>query len=209
MLTLEAILKTTRQMTAYGEHGVSPPNLLPPMACNLSLKRALSDLVPVGVFDDIPRTPYEDFIPVERQRAEKLGPDFDPHYFDKLDTLIEEPTGRFSENTESSAADRRSDPVEDNNDMNTGITTRGDETLDASKKVSCDFCGAHAAHERFDELKFCYGQNGVILSAIVAVTECTTCGEAYTGEDAEIQRGLAVRNHLQAIGDSSSASTSG
>lgn len=88
--------------------------------------------------------------------------------------------------------------------MNDGITTRGGETLDASKTVRCDFCGEHAAHERFDELKFPYGLDGVILSAIVAVTECSVCEEAYTGEDAEIQRELAVRNHLEAIAGSPS-----
>jgi hypothetical protein len=85
--------------------------------------------------------------------------------------------------------------------MNNGITTRGDETLDASKTVRCDFCGEHSAHERFDELKFPYGPEGVILSAIVAVTECTVCEEAYAGEDAEIQRELAVRKHLHAIAE--------
>ncbi|MBY3151137.1 hypothetical protein HFO56_01785 [Rhizobium laguerreae] len=163
----------------------------------------MSDLVPVGVFDDIPRTPDEDFIPVERQRAEMLGPDFDPHYFDKLGTLIEESYGPLS--GEYQIISGRPDPVEDNNDM-TGITTRGDETLDASKKVFCDFCGAHAAHERFDELKFCYGQNGVILSAIVAVTECTTCGEAYSSvgllfattcrQSAKVHRPVRPANNL-------------
>ncbi|MCS4089641.1 hypothetical protein [Rhizobium sp. BK176] len=88
--------------------------------------------------------------------------------------------------------------------MNTGITTRGDETLDASKTVVCEICGAHAAHERFDLQKFSYGQDGVILSAIVAVTECTACEMAYTGEDGEIHRELAVRNHLQAVAASPS-----
>jgi hypothetical protein len=91
--------------------------------------------------------------------------------------------------------------------MNTGITTRGSETLDASKTVLCDLCGEHTAHERFDVLSFAYGQDRVILSAIVAVTECTACVEAYTGEDAEIQRELAVSHHLQVIAGIPSAST--
>jgi uncharacterized protein (DUF433 family) len=60
---------------------------------NRSLKRALNDLVSLGVFDEVPRESDHDFIPVERQRAEKLGLDFDPQYFDKLAALIEEAYG--------------------------------------------------------------------------------------------------------------------
>jgi hypothetical protein len=85
--------------------------------------------------------------------------------------------------------------------MQNGITTRGSETLDASKTVKCDFCGQHSAHERFDELKFHYGPDDVVLSAIVAVTECAICEEAYTGGDAEIQRQFAVRDHLRTMTD--------
>jgi hypothetical protein len=36
-----------------------------------------------------PMSSDEDGIPVEQQRAEMLGPDFDPDYFAKLDALIE------------------------------------------------------------------------------------------------------------------------
>lgn len=46
---------------------------------------------------DIPTAPDEDGIPVERQRAERLGPDYDPDYFTKLDRLIEEHYGAIFE----------------------------------------------------------------------------------------------------------------
>lgn len=41
----------------------------------------------------------EDFISVERQREDKVGPDYDPNYFEKLDALIEEnygPVAKFT-----------------------------------------------------------------------------------------------------------------
>jgi hypothetical protein len=62
-----------------------------------SMKRALGALVAAGVFDDVPAEPDDDFISVERQRAEKLGPDYDPHYFEKLDAWIEEQLGPLGE----------------------------------------------------------------------------------------------------------------
>ncbi|MCV9963582.1 hypothetical protein OIU34_16890 [Pararhizobium sp. BT-229] len=55
----------------------------------LESSHARSDL---GTEAAIPTAPDEDGIPVERQRAERLGPEFDPDYFAKLDRLIEENT---------------------------------------------------------------------------------------------------------------------
>lgn len=63
---------------------------------NRSMKRALGDLVSMGVFDDVLTAADEDFIPVDRQRAEKLGPDYDPHYFETLDALLEEAFGHWT-----------------------------------------------------------------------------------------------------------------
>jgi hypothetical protein len=45
----------------------------------------------------IPVSPDEDFIPVEVQRTQKLGPDFDPDYFAKLDKLLEEEYGPLAD----------------------------------------------------------------------------------------------------------------
>ena len=62
----------------------------------------------------------------------------------------------------------------------------------------CGFCGASAITERLEEEKFVYGSGdeAVVLSALVPIFECTSCGEAYTGEDAEVLRHAAVCNYL-------------
>lgn len=39
----------------------------------------------------------EDFVSVEYQRKHRVGPDYDPKYFDKLDALIEENYGPLGE----------------------------------------------------------------------------------------------------------------
>lgn len=45
----------------------------------------------------IARGPDEDFVSIEYQRKNSVGPDFDPKYFDKLDALIEENYGPIVE----------------------------------------------------------------------------------------------------------------
>jgi hypothetical protein len=47
----------------------------------------------------VPVAPTDDAIPQEVQREQKLGPDFNPNYFDAVDALIEQTygpvTGKF------------------------------------------------------------------------------------------------------------------
>ncbi|MCV9963583.1 hypothetical protein OIU34_16895 [Pararhizobium sp. BT-229] len=64
-----------------------------------------------------------------------------------------------------------------------------------TKLTKCDLCDEIAAFEYLAEEKFVYGagEDRAVLSATVEVTECRSCGEAYTGEHGEIQRALAVR----------------
>ncbi|MCZ7861843.1 hypothetical protein O9X98_10690 [Agrobacterium salinitolerans] len=70
-------------------------------------------------------------------------------------------------------------------------------------KVVCDLCGETAAFDYLAEVKFVYGAgpDEAILTATVLVTECSSCGEAVTGEHAEIQRELAVRRHLACVAE--------
>ncbi|TDW16233.1 type II TA system antitoxin MqsA family protein [Rhizobium gallicum] len=62
----------------------------------------------------------------------------------------------------------------------------------------CDLCGSDQVREKLLEEKFLYGSGDerVTLSAMVPVFECETCGDAYTGEAAEISRHAAVCNYL-------------
>jgi hypothetical protein len=67
--------------------------------------------------------------------------------------------------------------------------------------TKCGLCDKNAAFEYLAEVKFVYGagEDRALLSATVEVTECRNCGEAYTGEHGEIQRELAVREHLASL----------
>ncbi|NKL24784.1 hypothetical protein [Rhizobium leguminosarum] len=49
------------------------------------------------VSSKIARGPDEDFVSTEYQRKNRIGPDYDPSYFDKLDALIEENYGPIVE----------------------------------------------------------------------------------------------------------------
>jgi hypothetical protein len=65
----------------------------------------------------------------------------------------------------------------------------------------CDLCGEATEFEYFAEEKFVYGAEAdrANLTATVLVRECSTCGDAWTGEHGEIQRTLAVNRHLASI----------
>lgn len=71
--------------------------------------------------------------------------------------------------------------------------------------VACDFCGSSQVSERFAEQLFHYGPEPVTLSATVRVTECASCGEAYTCGDAEIARQAAVDRHVASPKDGEEA----
>lgn len=52
----------------------------------------------LGDVTAVPVSPDEDLISSERQKAEGIGPDYDPTYFDRLDAWLEEcfgPLGEF------------------------------------------------------------------------------------------------------------------
>lgn len=68
-------------------------------------------------------------------------------------------------------------------------------------RAVCDLCGETSAFDYLAEEKFVYGAglDEAILTATVLVTECSSCGEATTGEHGEIQRNLAVRRHLASL----------
>nr|WP_250807130.1 hypothetical protein [Neorhizobium tomejilense] len=81
------------------------------------------------------------------------------------------------------------------------MTTPRHVALEANQSVECILCGKHIATESIREETFPYGSGDdhVMLSVLVPVSECIECNEAWTGEQAELIRGEAVRNHLMSL----------
>jgi YgiT-type zinc finger domain-containing protein len=63
----------------------------------------------------------------------------------------------------------------------------------------CDQCGSGGVMERLAEQRFEYGSGDhrAILVATVPVSECASCGDAWTGWKGEAARDAAVREHLK------------
>lgn len=74
----------------------------------------------------------------------------------------------------------------------------------------CALCGADAVERGPREQEFVYGAGyeQVVLKAVVPVSECGLCGEAWTGWEAEEFRDAAVREHLRSIGTASTETPS-
>jgi hypothetical protein len=132
----------------------------------------------------------EDVIFSERQRTERIGPDFDIDYFSKLDRLIEEnyvPIVKYTIVSECRSP-RQTAKI-------------SKENIEMPNLIKCDVCDETEAFKYLSEAKFVYGagEEEALLVATVEVTECRVCGETYTGENGEIQRERAVRDHIAAL----------
>lgn len=65
----------------------------------------------------------------------------------------------------------------------------------------CDICGEDGITNSQQVQTFQYGagEDLAMLTATVKVFDCASCGEAYTGEEAEIARHEAVQAHLNSL----------
>lgn len=67
----------------------------------------------------------------------------------------------------------------------------------AAETPACDLCdGAAATEIRPETFTYGSGPDAVDLTVHVPVTSCASCGESYTGEEAEVLRHAAVCIHL-------------